>query len=134
MTSAGKSSKFFFVLAALSLVFSSAGYSQVYEITEQELQQIDTNQETITREAQRWREQAEQWEKRANTWQERALSMSEQQESLETARAELNLQLQEQAKLYAKSESEKKALIKYGLPAAALCIAGAFFAGYFAGK
>jgi hypothetical protein len=148
VTSAGRSKKFFFALSALSLVFSSAGYSQVYEITEQELQQIDANMDTVTQEAQqwkaraelleqesqRWRERAEQWEKQANSWQERALSMSEEQESLETAREELNKQLQAQAQLYAKSESEKKALIKYGLPAAAVCIAGAFFAGYFAGK
>lgn len=127
MTSAGKSRKFFFVLAALSLVFSSAGYTQVYEITEQELQQIEANLETIAQEAQQWKTQAELLEKRAQ-------KLKEQQESLETAREELNQQLQEQARLYAKSESEKRALIKYGIPAAALCIAGAFFAGYFASK
>lgn len=104
-----KLKKFFFVLAVFSAVFLQPLSAQSYTITEEELQQIEVNQEQILTESQKQKEQSEK------------------------AMDELNKQLQKQIELLEKSEKEKDLLLKVGIPAAALLMAGAFCVGIYAG-
>jgi hypothetical protein len=123
MKKRAKLTKFFYILVVYLLVFALVSappvFSQVYEITEEELQQIEANQQQILQEAQAWQERSKLWETQAQKAKQEL--------------TELNQQLQTQTELYRKSENEKKALIKYGLPAAGVCILAAFFCGLAAG-
>ena len=126
-----KLKSFFFVLALFSVVFLRPLSAQNYIITEEEMQQIQQNQETILKEAQALKIQSA-WELKALKIQSAAeLAALKEQSSKELAA--LNKQLAELSQSLTKSEQEKNLIIKIVIPAAAVLIAGAFCGGFYLG-
>lgn len=107
------------LLLLFSLVFLPLCSEEVYEITESELMAIEENTLIIL-------EKLEESEKKLKMSD---LKLQEQDQTLKT----LEKQLQIQSESYRKLERDKKLIIKIGIPAITICVAGAFIGGFIVG-
>lgn len=133
---------FFFVLALFSVVFLRPLSAQSYIITEEEMQQIQQNQETILKEAQALKEQSARELEALKIQSAMELAALKVKSAAELAAlkeqsskelAALNKQLAELSQSLAKSEKEKNLIIKIVIPAAAVLVTGAFCGGFYLG-